>query len=75
MKDKKAKLIVDALCGIIMLTCIMTYLILGFVINWWHPGWLIIVCGAFVTAIMSIITNLVLDLKKTDNENKDIYQK
>ncbi len=52
-----------------MLTSILVYLILGFVLNWWHPGWIIVVAAAFGCAITSIITNLTIELKKSDKEN------
>lgn len=68
MKDKKAKIITDAICGLLMTTSILVYLVLGFVLNFWHPGWLIIVCSAFVSGIITIITNMVIDLKKASKE-------
>ncbi len=69
MKNKKSKIISDAICGILMLLSIIVYLILGFVIHFWHPGWLIIVCSSLACGIISIITNLVFDLKNANNES------
>lgn len=41
-----------AICGIVMLVCIIAYLILGAFFSMWHPFWIIIVAGAFVCGII-----------------------
>ncbi len=71
MKKSKAKIIADAVCGIIMLLSILVYLILGITINFWHPGWTIIVGAAFVSGIISIITNTKEDLDDLSNNNNE----
>ncbi len=71
-KKTLANVVSEALSGIIMIICVLVYLILGFTINFWHPGWLIIVGGALSVGIMNIIVNAVNDAKnlKKDNEDK-----
>ena len=71
MKKSKAKIIADAVCGIIMLLSILVYLILGITINFWHPGWTIIVGATFVSGIISIITNTKEDLDDLSNNNNE----
>lgn len=76
MKNKeektKSQIIGEALCGILMLVCIIVYLILGLTLNFWHPGWLIPVSGAIACGIIEIISNTITDLKQIDKkENKN----
>lgn len=59
-----AKIISGAVCGILMLSCIITYLVLGVTIGLWHPGWLIVVCGAIACGIVGIIGDLVTNIKE-----------
>lgn len=44
-----------ALSGIIMLSVTMLYLILGFLLNLWHPGWIVFPLGALVCGIVSLV--------------------
>lgn len=46
---------VGAICGVIMLLCIITYLILGVFFSLWNPFWLIIVIGAFVCTVIGTV--------------------
>ena len=39
-------------CGIIMLTCIITYLLVSVFTGLWHPLWVIVVGGALVCAVV-----------------------
>lgn len=50
---------VGAVCGALMLTCIITYLLLGAFLNLWHPLWIIIVAGAFACAVIAMIGALI----------------
>ncbi len=42
----------DKYSGAIMLTATMVYLILGFVFNMWHPGWVVFPVGGLLCAIV-----------------------
>jgi len=69
-----SNIISEALSGIIMIVCVLVYLILGFTINFWHPGWIIIVGGALSVGILNIILNAVNEaknLKKEEKENEE----
>lgn len=70
MKKEKAVIISDAICGIIVILSILVYLVLGLTINWWHPGWIIVVSACMVSAIISVVTSMIVELKKSDKENK-----
>ncbi len=48
-----------AFCSIVFLVAIPAYLVLGFVWNLWHPGWLIFVAATVLCAISSILCTLV----------------
>lgn len=49
----------------------MVYLVLGVVINWWNPGWVIVVAIGIVSAKLSVVTNMIVELKKAETEAKD----
>lgn len=41
-----------AICGMVMLSCLITYILLGAFTNLWHPLWIIIVCGGVSCGII-----------------------
>lgn len=47
----------DAICGFIMLICIISYLLVGALANLWHPCWVIIVGGVVADGIIGSIGN------------------
>lgn len=76
MKNKeKAVIICDAISGVLVTLSILVYLVLGFTISWWHPGWIIIVVACFVSSVASIIANMVVELKKADAEKSTENEK
>lgn len=52
----RKKKICDALCSGIMLTATALFLLLGFVWNLWHPGWVVFPVGGILCAIVSVFT-------------------
>ncbi len=50
----------DAVCGAIMMTAVALFLVLGFVWNLWHPGWVVFPVGGIICGIVSTI----MDIKK-----------
>lgn len=52
------------ICGIIMLSCIITYLLLGALGNMWHPYWIIVVAGGLVCGIVGPIGEVITAKKK-----------
>lgn len=72
----KARVISDAICGILMLASIMTYILIGlFVPNAWHPYWIIIVATAVLVGIISIIVNTYVSLHKEEPKAKENTKK
>ena len=73
MKTEKSKLaiILDAVCGTLMLVCVLAYLLIGVVKNIWHPTWIIIVVGAFVCALIGIISDTVTKLNAKNREQQN----
>ena len=53
-------------CGIVMLSCIIIYLLLGAILNLWHPCWIICVAGGVACGILGMLGNLLVFNKKTD---------
>mgnify|MGYP004642349087 FL=1 len=73
MKTEKSKLaiILDAVCGTLMLVCTLVYLLIGVVKNIWHPTWIIIVVGGFVCALIGIISDTVTKLNARTHEEQN----
>lgn len=46
----------DAICGSIMLSATGVFLLIGFVWNLWHPGWVVFPIGGILCAIVNTIT-------------------
>ena len=42
-------------CGVVMLSCTAIYLVIGFVFNLWHPGWVIFPVGGIICGILGAI--------------------
>ena len=55
-----------SICGMIMLLCIITYLILGAFFALWHPFWIIIIGGAFLCSIIGIIGGITFNKTNKD---------
>lgn len=53
-----------AACGILILTCIITYLLLGVFTSLWHPLWIIIVVGALLCGIIGAVGEIFSHNKK-----------
>lgn len=49
----------SAFCAIVFLIAIPAYLVMGFMWNLWHPGWLIFVAAAVLCGISSVLCTLV----------------
>lgn len=54
---------VGAICGFIMLTCIIVYLLIGALLGLWHPYWIIVAGGAIVCGLLGS-TNAFYNYKK-----------
>lgn len=53
--EKRANALAERLSGAIMLTATGIYLLLGFVLNLWHPGWVVFPIGGILCAIVSVL--------------------
>lgn len=69
-KKSKAQIICDAVCGVLMLASILTFILIGLFAKIWHPTWIIIVCSAVACGIISIVVNTYTNLHK-EIENQD----
>lgn len=47
--------LVEAICGAVMMTATATFLLLGFVGGFWHPGWVVFPIGGIICAIVGTI--------------------
>lgn len=68
-KRNKAKIITEAVSGLIFILSVVVYLIIGFVTDKWHPWWLVIICGIVLAAIVDILVNMIAELKQADKTN------
>lgn len=53
--SRNGKKVEDAVCGTIMLLATATFLILGFIYDLWHPGWVVFPIGGILCGIASTI--------------------
>lgn len=53
----------SAVCGILMLTCIIVYLFLGATLSLWHPYWIIVAAGGVCCGIIGMLGNLFIHKK------------
>ena len=67
-KKSKASIILDGVCGLIMVVCTLVYLLIGFIANIWHPTWVVFVIGGVVCAIIGIIKDTILKVKTQDQQ-------
>lgn len=59
-----AEVISGAICGVLMMVCVITYIVLGVTLNFWHPGWIILVAGGIFCGIISLVCNTIEDVKR-----------
>lgn len=74
-KKTKEKIISDAVCGLIMLVCVLAYFIVAFITGGWHPYWIIPACGGVVCGVVSLIFNTVAGIKEVNKQDSDKEQK
>jgi len=49
----------DAICGAVMMSAVALFLVLGFVWNLWHPGWVVFPVGGIICGMVSTIMNAI----------------
>ena len=47
----------DRICGAVMMSATAVYMILGFVFQLWHPGWVVFPVGGIICGIVSTLMN------------------
>ncbi len=67
-KRTKAKIICDAICGLLMLVAVAVYVVVGICSNVWHPTWVIIVGAAIVCGVIGIVCDTVSNIKKVEEQ-------
>lgn len=74
----KLQIISDAVCGVLMLASILTFLLVGiFVPNSWHPMWVILPSAGLTCGIVSIITGAIVkcrDLKSNLAKQEEVEE-
>lgn len=50
--------IVGAICGAVMLSATAIFLLVGFIGNYWHPGWVVFPTSGIICGIINIIFNV-----------------
>lgn len=74
-KETKTQIVSNAISGMLMLTSIVVYLVVGFVWNVWHPGWIIVVGAGLVCGIIGIIVDTKEKIKQLDNNLQETEKK
>lgn len=77
-KEKRAKKIergenphVGYICGLIMLSCLIAYLVLGATSGLWHPLWIIVIVGVVATGILGAAGEAVTHRKRNNEDAED----
>lgn len=71
-KTTKIQIISDAICGVLMLASILTFLLVGiFVPDSWHPMWVILPSAGLTCGIVSIITSAIVNCRNLKNTTTD----
>jgi len=55
---------IGGICGLIMLSCIIVYLLVGVFVGFWHPYWIMIVVGTVLCALIGSIGSIFSHKKK-----------
>jgi hypothetical protein len=53
-------LLIPAITSLIFILAIAAYLVMGFVWNLWHPGWVIFVVAAMLCGAACVVCNMLL---------------
>jgi len=61
----------DAVCGILMISCIIVYLFIGAVLFLWHPYWLIVVIGALSCGVIGALGKVFVYKTAADKTDED----
>lgn len=56
--EKKGPSKLGAICGIIMLSCLILFLLFGFILGAWYPAWIVFPVGGILCGIVSIIMSV-----------------
>lgn len=61
------KIYIGSACGMVMLSCIIVYLLIGSILNLWHPYWIILILGLSFCGIVGAFG----EVYKYKNSNKN----
>ncbi|MBQ5390454.1 MAG: helix-turn-helix transcriptional regulator [Clostridia bacterium] len=56
--EEKKNPLAEALSAVLWMATTAVYLLLGFLGNWWHPGWIVFIVAAFLSGIIETLCNL-----------------
>lgn len=64
-----------AIVSLVSTLSVVVFLILGFVYNMWHPGWLVFFAAPVTAAILNVMEPEKQDATKGDSSQNDSAQK
>lgn len=56
-KSRKER-IIEVICGVIMLSATAAFLLMGFICNLWHPGWVVFPVGGIICSIVRLLSGI-----------------
>ena len=71
----KGQIINGAICGILMLSSLLFFMLYGIFAHVWHPTWVVIPSAALVCGIITIIVNTYANLHKNDDSKNKKEEK
>lgn len=71
-RKSKARIISDAICGVVLLCAILAFILIVAFTGKWHPTWVILPCAIVFVSIVTIVVN-ALNRVQTDKD-KDVKE-
>ncbi len=75
-RKSKARMISDAISGVVLLCAVLSYILIVAFTGKWHPSWVILPCAIVFASVLTIVVNAVTRVKKDGEEDvKDTFNR
>ena len=75
-KKSKARIVSDAVSGVVLLCSILAFILIVAFTGKWHPTWVILPCAIVFVSVLTIIVNALTRVKSDNDDNvKETFNK
>lgn len=75
-RRSKARVISDAISGVVLLCSILAFILIVAFTGTWHPTWVILPCAIVFVSVLTIIVNATSSVQKSNDEDvKETFNK